>query len=854
MVFLILVLSFLVLVPATAFPGEKEMPLRGRWKCTALGPDRLALTGDYTHLQEMLFKKCYTRREEKAARWGVSAWAQDYRFHISGTEAIAMYRPKVTAMLLDHPKIQIATNSSEPLSITGTGYWMSPIGQSRFKDSKGVLRLSRNADTAHYLFLTLNRKLKEGEKIHITLPAGEKVEYSWSIHNPSPLFKFNQLGYMPKAHKYAYVGAWLGTAGKLPLHKELDGKAFQLVEAKSGKTVFTGKLQARMEDPVNSDGTPFTGEEVLELDFSSFETPGSYKLVIPEAASSDVFRIGDDTMAEAFYIHARGLYHQRCGIAKTADCTHWVQKECHQICLQGNFPPDDGDYGKGSDKSPSGFFDSYGKRMKVNHFELIQKCKPIVQKKYLAPGGWHDAADWDRRPQHLRITGDLAMVYLLKPENFCDGQLNLPEKANSIPDILDEAVWGLEHLRKTQQPDGGVGTWIETTRHPRPGEGMASDDKLVYYVSFATKNSTLEYASYASLLALALRKAGAESLSAQYRDSAVKAWRYAVRYDKAPPKVFFRGGKTFYYRENPVPAPEFLVKAGFNLFQLTGDELYLHKAEDAAKDAAKSMKRNAWRWSAFQWMELEIFPSESAVLQKLLADWRKSIVSSANMLLRQQEENYPIRIAWPGPRDGWVHAMSWGTFHPLVRARTMIAAHALTRDDAYLEGALLANDFHNGANPFGSTMTSGLGRVYPVRFLDLNSYADGIAEQIPGITPYRNTYGIPRNAVKMAYGLYYPKRPDQGFAGLSLSLLPGPGLDENACAKALGKLLPIWRRWCNVESETVDASEFTVWETIAPCAVVTGYLLNGARRPDPRWIDRKPAKDVRELPGYAPLP
>ena len=184
----------------------------------------------------------------------------------------------------------------------------------------------------------------------------------------------------------------------------------------------------------------------------------------------------------------------------------------------------------------------------------------------------------------------------------------------------------------------------------------------------------------------------------------------------------------------------------------------------------------------------------------------------------------------------------------------LVMAHAMTRDRAYLYAAYLANDFNNGANPSGSSMTSGLGKCYPVRFLDLNSYADGIAEFVPGITPYRNTYGIPRNAIKMAYGLFFPARPQHGFAGLDTSLLPGSGFGENGCARALARTLPIWRRWANVEGETVDASEFTVWETIAPAAVVTGYLLEKAEKPDPEWLDRQPASDIRKLPGYDCLP
>ena len=233
---------------------------------------------------------------------------------------------------------------------------------------------------------------------------------------------------------------------------------------------------------------------------------------------------------------------------------------------------------------------------------------------------------------------------------------------------------------------------------------------------------------------------------------------------------------------------------------------------------------------------------------------RKSLLHLAQLLLRQQESNYPIRIPWYGVNEGWSHTMSWGHFHPLRRALWLIAAHAITGQKRFWDGACLANDFHNGANPSGSSMTSGLGVVYPVRFLDLNSYADGIAEPMPGITPYRNTYGIPRAAIKTAFGLFYKPERNQKFAGFSLSLVPREGLSEEECAKEVNKIYPIWHRWANVESRTVAASEFTVWETIAPAAAATGYLLNGPTMPKREWLERRPADDIKKLPGYAPLP
>ena len=842
---------FLLLASFIGLSAASPEP-RGEWRCVALTPKILALTGDYSELQRRLFMRRMAERRSMTSK-KLPKWAKEFRFHISGTEAIAMYRPRVVELLSRSPKVRIVAEGGE-IAVLRSGYWMSPIGQARFPDDDGRERISSNGDAAHYLFLELGRPLKDGEKLRITLPAGETLDFVYRGDRSSPLFKIDQLGYLPNAPKYAYLGGWLGTAGTLPLHREFSGAKFALLDAATGKTVFTGTLKTRQPDPCTAKGTPFSGEEVLEMDFSSVTAPGRYRLAVDKLGRSEEFRIGDDTMAEAFYIHARGLYHLRCGIARGKPHTNWTMPACHQTCVRGSFPPDIDHYAKGDDKRPYGFTEKNGASLKVNHFLLIAQTAPEKPEVLNAPGGWHDAADWDRRPQHLGIVGDLAAVYLLKPGNFCDKQLDLPESGNGIPDILDEACWGIEHLRLKQQSDGGVGTWIETTRHPNSNDGSSADDKLVYYVSCATRNSTLEYAAYAAELALALKQAGAAESAAKYCESAKRAWEFALDPKNRVERSYRYNKRTILYREEPELTAEYVVKAGFDLFLLTGDHRCLEAAERAAEDALRRMKKVAWRWSPLLLIELEVFPCYSNELNKLRGAWKQSLITQARTMLQQQESAYPIRVPWFGPRDGWVHTMSWGTSHPLRRARVLIAAHALTGDTAFLEGAYLANDFHNGANPFGSTMTSGLGKVYPVRFLDLNSYADGIAEFVPGITPYRNTYGIPRSAIKTVYGLFYKANPGQNFDGLALSLLPGPGLDENACVRELNKIFPIWRRWGNVEGLTVAASEFTVWETVAPAAAVTGYLLNGASLPDPAWKNRRPAEDIRKLPGYAPLP
>jgi len=839
-----------LVLTAAAYAGDA--PPQGEWRCTAMTPRVLALTGNYRELELKLFRECLDRRL-RMPKLNNKGWAQQLRFYLAGLEAANMYLPRAVGMLRDSPKIEIRSEKGD-VSVIRTGYWLNPVGQAQFRNENGNERFSRNAEIAHYLFLTLDRPLADGEKISITMPAGEKIDFTYLESTPDPIFKINQVGYMPHAPKYAYLGGWLGLGGPLPLYKDFTGAKFELVDAAANRTVFTGTLKQRPNDPVTPKGTPFTGEEVLEMDFSTFRTPGRYYLTVKNLGRSYEFRIGDDTMAEAFYIHARGLYHLRCGIARGKPYTNWPMPACHRTCIRGNFPPEIGHYQPGKDDRPFGFRDGSGKRIKVRHFDLIAQNRPEKPEVLDAPGGWHDAADWDRRPQHLGIVGDLAALYLLKPKNFSDGQLDLPESGNGIPDILDEACWGIEHLRLKQQADGGVGTWIETTRHPTPRDGRSADDKLVYYLSCATRNSTLEYAAYASELALALRHAGAKKRAELYCDSARRAWAFASDPKNRVVHKYRYNNQTISYSENPGLDPGFVVKAGFNLFQLTGEDDYLRTAEHHCAKAGKNLYRMLMSCSPLFLMEIEVFPYRSAAISKLHGQCRRFLATQGRIMMRQQENNYPIRAPWYGVKEGWFHAMSWGNFHPLRRARVLIAAHALTGDTAFLDGACLANDFHNGANPFGTTMTSGLGKIYPVRFLDLNSYADGVSEFVPGITPYRNTFGIPRYAVKMGYGLYHRPHIGQKFPGLSLSLIPKAGLSESECAKAVGGIYPIWRRWCNVEGMTVAASEFTVWETVAPAAVVTGYLLNGASAPDGAWKNRIPADDFRKLPGYAPLP
>ena len=706
-----------------------------------------------------------------------------------------------------------ANHSTVGLNILSEGFWVKENGLLRDKEGK----ILKKADVTAFTYLVFGTPFKKGEKRDLG-----SVVLQYDPERPTQVFKLNQLGSgMKQKKKYAYMGAWLGDAGALPL-KHLAGKEFEIRRNSDGKCVFKNLLRLRRSDPKYQWRIPFTGEEVLELDYSGFKTPGEYYFYVDAVGRSMTFTIGAETLNEAFYIHARGLYHKRCGIAKKQPFTAWETAACHQQVYQGRFPENINDYRKKKGITDFGF-SIRGKYVDVRHFDLIPRGAPsfIKSKPFDAPGGWHDAADYDRRPYHLRIVSDLAAVYLMKPENFIDGQLNIPESGNGIPDILDEAAWGVKHLLAVQQKNGGVGTWFETFNHPGPGEGGPHKDPRIYYVSAPSRNGTLEYAASAATLALAMKKAHRSAEAEKLLNSAVRAWAFALDYRNRLITWFRINGEMLFYSENPRLDAINLVKAAASLYALTGDKKYLEPLRDEEKRLLEEFNKNFWKKSQLSWMILELFPAKE--LSMFRDEYRKMILNHADKMIDDQENAYPYRTLWHAFNAGWVHAMAWGNYHPLRRAMTLIAAHKMSGAEKYLTGAYLANDFHNGANPLGRSMTSGLGKIYPAVFLDLISYADAAGEFVPGITPYGNTFGMDRNAEKMVY--------------------------KNNADK-----LPIFRRYVNLEFLSVPSSEYSVWETISPAAVTSGYLIEKPALPSAELKNRKPAADFRKLPGYRALP
>ena len=647
--------------------------------------------------------------------------------------------------------------------------------------------------------------------IHTHYYVFNEVQPGYNENEPSALFKVNQVGYLPWAPKYAYMGLWLGPhLGAWKPHGELTG--WQLVDATTGAVVLDSPTPpvVRVRDQKSKEGTPFTGEDTYEMDFSSVTNEGAYFVRVPGVGRSADFKISAAAAEEAFRVHMSGLYQKRCAIAKEEPWTHWIAGACHEWAVRSLFPPDEGVL-----------------EPKVRWFEIIRNNTDWDNGEWVnVLGGWHDAADYDRRPMHLNIVNDLCAVYLMKRGNFRDGQLLIPENENEIPDILDEAEWGLHHLLAVQdEEDGGVGTWIESIGHPGPGN-VAERDPMKYAISRATRRSSLMFAAHAAMIARCN-----DTFRQRYLEPAKRAWMFALsmkpcedifEVKRKKYKVLTESEAVYWEEDKDLPAA-YLVKAAINLYALTGDRAYLAPFRTEMPRILDRTKHDAWNWPPLLFAGERTFgyPPEFKEFFEL---WERRTINVANDICKQIDTAYAHRTPWYAPNQGSVQGMAWGFSHPHRRAQYLVAAHGMTGDDKYLRAASIANDFHNGCNPSGSTLTSGLGTVYPVTFLDLPSYVDGIVEYVPGITPYRWTYGMPIKAVQMVFG----------------------------GNRAYATRWPIWRRYANLENQTVAVSEYTVWETIAPAASVTAYLLTPSNsQPMPR---PRPAKRLCDLPGYWMLP
>ncbi len=792
----------------------------------------------------------------------VPSWSYDFHYKFAVWDLIGDYRPKIRDNFQRAGYFSVSRGpQKQQLPIDFSHYWIEAVGQMRVpRIAAEGLQDAHSAQTAHYAYLHLQEPMASGQEYELSTEAGETVSFTYDDRTTlSWAIKVNQEGYVPDAgKKYGYLGMWLGDGGPMDL-SEMEGRPFSVIDEHTGAAVLTGTVTSRdaQETHHTKEGLeiPIDGEDVYELDFSALQEEGSYHLYIPGVGISWSFTIGYDAIGYAFYTHARGLYHQRSGIEKGPPYTAWTMGAGHTETYEGGFAPNDRHYRAKSDRY--GFYDETGEPVTYSSFSMVRETATDN----LLPdvwGGWYDAGDFDRRMYHFDIVEDLLSAYLMYPEKFLDGQLQIPESGNGVPDIIDEAAWGIDIWLRAQSDDGGVGCWIEADSHPQ--EYDPAEDTQRYYLALPTRESSLTYAVHAALLALAYRQSGHDELAVPYIRSAEAAYSYAVDPGNTADLTFTHisrdGSESEYrYREPAELEASVRFQASALLYLVTQSKGYLpYTDSESFSQALKAITSAEEVYSL-----LPVFLFADRFPQAYSSSYSERVIELADRLLKSQQELAYRTINWPVDH-GFFQFMAWGRGLPYYKGRALQAALRMTGDAVYRDAALLLVDWMNGANPQGRSLTTSIGEVYAVRILSLPSIADGILDPIPGITVYTYNGAIDYQAKHVVYAMDVDGRSDHGFSGFNVSMLPDSltggvrELSYKQTGAILEEVIPIYRRYANVEHLVVGQNEFTVWETIGPAASFTACLLPEGWMPPEHWAMRQPAQELSQLHGYLPQP
>lgn len=246
--------------------------------------------------------------------------------------------------------------------------------------------------------------------------------------------RVNHVGYLPEQRKVAFVGG-----SRL---SGLEGRPFNVRQADGdGKSVggpaFTGTLTLR-----SAFEPQMYGEWLYCAEFSDLTAASRYVLEVPGVGESVPFYIHDAIYDYLYYHLARFFFYQRNGKALPEEnAFEWARGEIYT--------------------QPIPYLSDPSKTRIVRH-------------------GWFDAGD-SRLYPHTDRLGPMLLAWELSEDRHFDGQLNIPESGNGVPDLLDEVRYQVEYLREIQHDDGSCPGFLMTgTGNGNPirerSQGYENDD------------------------------------------------------------------------------------------------------------------------------------------------------------------------------------------------------------------------------------------------------------------------------------------------------------------------------------------------------------------------------------------
>lgn len=565
----------------------------------------------------------------------------------------------------------------------------------------------RKAAMHHWIYLELPFPLKTGKSYTIRIDnetnSGENLKlFTFNeFVQESPAIKISNVGYEANAvFKSADLYLWMGDGGGRDF-SGFTGTPFFLVDVFSGEKVFSGKLKYRTQKKAEPEfDRDFTGADVWECDFSSFNKKGMYKLVIEGIGSSKSFSIANNQHEEAFKVSMQGMFYQRmgCDDKPAGD----FPKARRPLFKQG--------------VEPEGF------KVEISKKEMVTGTNPDDRNYYGKEltgevaketwGGWSDAYDNDQRPGNFICVFDIFLTYYLNPEIFTDNQLYIPETNNNIPDIMDEALWEIDWWLRMRDSKGGYLTGLTNI----------TDEKN----NFAGAPCAWQgwcVAAGCAMVADCFRLNNNSEMRDKYTKEAIEAYNWAKRQTDNMLETSVDG----------LRGKDLKMTAASFLYNLTGNTIYENVVNaESEVNSPESKIRNAGKWEQQYASVGYIFTPQKVNYAELQSNMKKSVINQAKTDYLAKMDLSPTKAARS--------ANKWEGMMQTSNEMSMVAiAHKISESETekrYFEKGMYAEaEWTLGRNPLGLVQMTGLGEhCFTQTFAP--GRRDGYTGLTPGGTPY----------------------------------------------------------------------------------------------------------------------
>jgi endoglucanase len=492
---------------------------------------------------------------------------------------------------------------------------------------------------------------------------------------PIPNVLVNQLGYLPQRPKLAMVKS----VSPAPL-------AWQL-RAAGGGVVVSGLTKVLGMDAAS-------GDHVHLIDFSPVRAPGrGYTLVVGPDASHP-FAIAEDLYARLKYDALSYFFHNRSGIEIAlpyAGGAQWARPAGHLGDKAARCLP-------ASSSAPG--------------------CAYTLD----VAGGWYDAGDHGK----YVVNGGISVWTMMNQYEraalrgqagaFADGTMNIPERGNGAPDLLDEARWELDFLLRMQVPDGQpLAGMVHHKIHDKDWTALGlapHEDKLPRFLWPPSTAATLNLAATAAQGAR-LWKTLDKAFAARCLAAAEKAWAAA----EANPAVFASSGAVGGGPYDDRELGDERYWAAAELFVTTGKDTY--KKAIAQSPHYKKVPTTvggdglptSMTWDHVQALgTITLALSGDAAPRGALpandvAACRGAVKTAADHFLDLLEhQGYRVPFA-PGPKG-----YPWGSNSFVLNNAVILGlAHDFTGEARYLDGVAEAMSYVLGRNPLDQSYVTGTG-------------------------------------------------------------------------------------------------------------------------------------------------